>query len=65
MKLYQATRDGVSAGFEVSDAGFVKSAAPILGGAKQEGKLGWWLIKRLEAKGYRVELVKKPSASKP
>ena len=45
------------AGLVVGDSGRVRAAAPILGGRKLEGCLGWWVIRRLEHKGYRCELV--------
>lgn len=58
MKLYQATRLGICAGLVISDSGHVREAAPILGGPKLASKLGWWVLKRLEAKGYTVRLVR-------
>jgi hypothetical protein len=56
-KLYQASRLGICAGLVISEGGYVRSAAPILGGKSLEGKLGWWVLKRLEAKGYTIKLV--------
>jgi hypothetical protein len=57
MKLYQATRSGICAGLIIGDgdSGCVREAAPILGNIKD--KLGWFVLKRLAAKGYKVELV--------
>jgi quercetin dioxygenase-like cupin family protein len=62
MKLYQATRGGICAGLVESDSGHIREAAPILGGASLKGKLGWWVIKKLESKGYSVTLVRMEAA---
>jgi hypothetical protein len=59
MTLYQATKGRVCAGFVVGQSK-VTQAAPILGGKSLEGKLGWWVIKQLERKGYTVTRIGNP-----
>jgi hypothetical protein len=60
MKLYIAKRGNTWAGFVATDSGRIREAALIFGNVIGEMDLS--LVKRLECKGYEVNLERRWSA---